>query len=69
VLGPDDVSALLGVLNDARLTLGTALGVTDDTDFDELDPEDAAAQPAYIYVWLTYLEGELVETLLGELPD
>ncbi len=31
-LDPDDVQAWLAVLNDARLALGTRIGVTDDTD-------------------------------------
>lgn len=67
-LGSDDVPALLGVLNDARLTLGTRLGVTDEMDLSELDPSDRRAPMLAAYSWLTYLEGELVETLLGELP-
>jgi hypothetical protein len=67
-LGEDDVPALLGVLNDARLALGTTLGVDDDTDLGALDP-NAPDFPAYAaYGWLTYLQGELVETLLGDLP-
>lgn len=67
-LGEDDVAALMGVLNDARLALGTILGVTDDLDLSSIDPADPAG-PAYAaYGWLTYLQGELVETLLGDLP-
>ncbi|MEX2256707.1 MAG: DUF2017 family protein [Acidimicrobiia bacterium] len=68
-LGPDDVPALLGVLNDTRLALGTILDVTDDTELAELDPDDPSTQVSMIYVWLTHIEGELVDTLLGELPD
>ena len=68
-LGPDDVQALLGVLNDARLTLGTRLGVTDEMDLSDFDPSDQRAAVLAAYSWLTFLEGELVETLLGELPD
>jgi hypothetical protein len=68
-LGPDDVQALLGVLNDARLTLGTRLGVTEEMDVTELDQSDPHAAVFAVYSWLTYLEGELVETLLGDLPD
>ncbi len=67
-LGPDDVPALLGVLNDARLALGTRLGVTDDSDFGDVDPSDPQAAVVAVYSWLTYLEGELVEVLLGDLP-
>ncbi len=61
----DDAPAWLSVLNDARLALGARLGVTEDTDLSRLDPADADAAPKAAYAWLTYLEGELVETLLG----
>jgi hypothetical protein len=68
-LGPDDVPALLGVVNDARLALGTILDVNDDTDLGDLDPADPAAQTSFVYLWLTHFEGELVDTLLGDMPD
>ncbi len=67
-LGDDDVAALLGVLNDARLALGTTLGVTDDEDFSEMHPTDERFPSYAAYGWLTYLQGELIETLLGEMP-
>jgi hypothetical protein len=67
-LGPDDVPALLGVLNDARLALGTVLGVTDDTELGPVD-DDPTSQAEMIYLWLTHLEGELVDALLEELPE
>jgi hypothetical protein len=63
-LGEEDVAAWLGVLNDARLALGTRLGITEDLDWSGLDPENPAA-PAYAaYAWLTDLQGDLVEALL-----
>lgn len=65
----ESVGALLSVLNDARLALGTQLGVTDDLDYGDLDPDDPRAPGLAAYGWLTYLEGELVEALLTELPD
>jgi hypothetical protein len=67
-LSDDDVAALLGVLNDARLALGTTLGVTDDEDFSEMQPTDERFPSYAAYGWLTYLQGELIETLLGEMP-
>jgi hypothetical protein len=67
-LGPDDVSALLGVLNDARLALGTRLDVKEEMDLTEVDPGDPSAAVFAVYSWLTYLEGELVEALLGDMP-
>jgi len=67
-LDEDAVGALLSVLNDARLALGTRLGVTEDTDYDDLDPSDPRAPGLAAYAWLTFVEGELIETLLGDLP-
>ena len=67
-IGADDVNAWLGVLNDARLALGARLGVTEETDLARLDPHDPESAPKAAYAWLTYLQGELVETLLGDLP-
>ena len=67
-LSAEDANAWLGVLNDARLALGSRIGVTDDTDVTALDPEDPSSAILAAYAWLTYLEGELVETLLGDLP-
>jgi hypothetical protein len=62
-LTPDEAQAWLGVLNDTRLVLGTRLGVTDDER--AIDPSDPNA-PAYaLYDWLTWLQGDLVEQLLG----
>jgi hypothetical protein len=68
-LEDESVGALLSVLNDARLALGTQLGVTDDLDDDEVDPSDPRAPGLAAYGWMTYLEGELVEALLEELPE
>jgi hypothetical protein len=67
-LQPDDVQAWLAVLNDARLALGTRIGVTDDTDLAQLEPTSPEAPAVAAYAWLTYLEGELVDALLGEMP-
>jgi len=67
-LSEDDVAAFLGVLNDARLALGTTIGVTDDLDLSVLDPSDPESAAYAAYGWLTYLQGELIETLLGTMP-
>jgi hypothetical protein len=67
-LAPADVQAFLGVLNDARLALGTRLDVNEDTDLADVDPADSRASVVAVYSWLTYLEGELVEALRGEMP-
>ena len=62
-LTPEDVAAWLGVLNDTRLVLGTRLGITEDQPRIADDDPNIAAYA--IYDWLTYLQGELIEQLLG----
>jgi len=64
VLVDDEVSAWLGVLNDTRLVLGIQLGVTEETDYEQLDPEDPNTPIYEVYYWLTSLQGELVDELL-----
>lgn len=68
-LAPDEVSVWLAVLNDARLAFGTRLGITDDTDVHRIAANDPKAPEKAAYAWLTVLQGELVEALLGTLPD
>jgi hypothetical protein len=68
-LDADDTAAWLGVLNDARLALGTRLDVTEATEYDDLDPDDPATPGLAAYAWLTYLQGELIETVMLDLPD
>jgi hypothetical protein len=62
-LTPEDVAAWLGVLNDLRLVLGTRLEVTEEPR--SIAPDDPNLAAATIYDWLTSLQGELVEQLLG----
>jgi len=68
ILVDEEPDAWLSMLNDARLALGTRLGVTDETDLEAHraaagdDPEAAAYE---IYGWLTWLEGDLVEMLMS----
>ena len=51
------------MLNDARLVLGTRLGVTEEErQIADDDPNIAAFT---VYHWLTYLQGELIEQMLG----
>jgi hypothetical protein len=69
VLGPDDVSVWLAVLNDARLAFGSRLGIDDDTDVYRIASDDPLALEKQAYGWLTLLQGELVEALLGTMPD
>jgi hypothetical protein len=64
-LGPEEVEAWLGVVNDARLALGTRLGVTEEVEAEELAPNDPDAPAHAMYGWLTWLENDLVEAMLG----
>jgi hypothetical protein len=64
-LGADQSGAWLGTLNDLRLTLGTALDVTDDTDL-ELEGDDETESFALsVYGFLGWLQGNLVEALIS----
>jgi len=62
-LTPDEVQAWLGVLNDTRLVLGSRLGITEDDDRVAMDASHAGAYG--VYAWLTSLESDLVDQLLG----
>jgi len=62
-LQPDEVQAWLVVLNDVRLVLGTRLEITED-DWDVV-PDDPRADAYNVYAWLTHLQGDLVDQLLG----
>jgi hypothetical protein len=64
-LGPDEVDAWLHVLNDARLAIGTRIGVTEEPEAEEVDPSHPDAPAHAMYGWLTWIENDLIETLLG----
>lgn len=61
----DEAQAWMGTFNDARLALGTRLGVTEDLDATEVDADHPDAAAFAVYGWLTWVQGDLVETLLG----
>jgi len=58
----------LQVLNDARLTLGTVLGVNEEARLD-FPADDPRAVRAAIYDVLTEMQNDLVEVLLAEQPE
>ncbi len=60
VLGEDETANWVRVLNDARLAVGTALGVTAEWDFDLLDPEGPNYEMHALYAWMTELLGALL---------
>lgn len=59
----EEAGAWLGVVNDARLALGTRLEVTEETSPADFDPGDPALAPFAVYWWLGYLEELMVDTL------
>ncbi len=64
-LSAEEAEDWLAVLNDARLTLGTRLDVTEETYEREIDPSDSDAAALEIFRYLGYIEEWLVETLMG----
>jgi hypothetical protein len=66
----DTEGQFLTVLNDARLVLGTAAGVTADLDVEDLDlePGDPRLHLLQVYGYLSELQHELVEVLLDDFP-
>ena len=62
-----DANAWCGALNDLRLVLGERLGVTEELYEDGIDPNDPRAPELALYGWLTWLQGEVVESLASRL--
>ena len=58
-LDPETVESWLSTINDVRLALGTRLEVTEE--MPEPDPDDPDAPAYVVYLWLTELQGVLVE--------
>lgn len=64
-LDADEAAAWLAVVNDTRLVLAAAIGITTEREWeDDPDPDD----PASVLLWyLGWLEEGLVEALMGSL--
>jgi hypothetical protein len=62
-LSPKEADAWLRALNDLRLVLGTRLDVTEDIDFEKLDPREPRGRDLAVYAYLSWLQEELVEAL------
>jgi hypothetical protein len=62
-LEPEIVEQWVSALNDVRLALGVVLEVTEDEI--QLAPNDPRGPGLELYGWLTWLQGSLVEELLG----
>jgi hypothetical protein len=61
-LNPEEVAAWLGTLNDLRLVLGVLLDVSEEDDVVER-LEEPGGDGYLIYLWLTDLQGALLEAL------
>jgi hypothetical protein len=64
-LSESESEAWLGVINDARLTLGTKLDVTEEDSVTAIDPASPDGHTRAVYHWLGWLEENLVEELAG----
>jgi Domain of unknown function (DUF2017) len=67
-LSSDEADAWLRTLNDLRLVLGTRLDVTEDTDFENIDPHEPRGRDLAVYAYLSWLQEQLVEALAFEPP-
>ena len=65
VLTPEQGDAWLRALNDARLVLGTRLDVTEDLEWDGLDPNDARTPELAMYAYVSWIQEQLVDALAG----
>jgi hypothetical protein len=66
-LDEEQMSAWMSALNDARLVLGTTLGVSED--HEPLIAGEEDRQRYSLYIYLSILLEEIVEALAGGLPD
>ena len=67
-LDRDQVDQWLECLNDMRLALGTALGVTEEIDLEDGDEDDPAYQTLQVYGWLGWLQESLLSCVEPRTP-
>jgi hypothetical protein len=68
VIGRDEEVNWVTALNDARLVIGTALDVDEESDT-LYEPDDPRYETGMLYQWLGLLQEDLVEVLLEDLPE
>jgi Domain of unknown function (DUF2017) len=69
VLSEEQLMTWMGAVNDLRLVIGTQLDVQEDTDHDDIDPEDPDAYRYFVYRWLSGLLEMIVRALSGDTDD
>lgn len=60
LLSAEEADSWLRALNDVRLVLGTCLDLTEDFDWDALDPNDPDAPDLALYAYVSWLQEQLV---------
>jgi hypothetical protein len=65
-LSDEEAEAWLAALNDLRLVVGTSMGI--DEDPPEIGEDDPHYAEWVCYSYLSFLQGELVDALMGALP-
>jgi len=63
----EDEIGWVSALNDARLVIGTTLGVDEESDT-VYRPDDPRYEMGLLYQWLGWVQDELVEVLMENLP-
>jgi hypothetical protein len=63
-LDRDQADQWLECLNDMRLALGTAMGVTEETDFDDFREDDPRGYLYAVYSWLGYAQESLLQAVM-----
>lgn len=67
-LDEEEVSAWLAAINDLRLVLGVRLAVTEESEPEDFESDDATQGSYALYAFLSILEEDIVEALSGQLP-
>ena len=63
-LDEEQLTAWMAAVNDMRLALGTRLDITEDReDLDDIGPDHPDAASYAVYQYLTFLMGDIVDTL------
>ena len=64
-----EATAWLGAVNDLRLVMGGRLGVTEDAGLQPVDEQDPNAGETIVFLWLGWVEEQLVEAMAAGLPE